>query len=417
MKYDVVIIGAGPAGLFSALFINNKRVLIIEKNKNPGKKLLISGAGQCNYTNNSSIEDFLKKYGHNGKLLKTALYNFSNKDTINFFKEKGLESLIREDKKVFPITLNASDILNMLVKSCKEKGVEIIYGEAAEKASYDDARNLFLVKTEKSTYAGTNLIIATGGMSYPNTGSTGDGYELAEGFGHTIVKPKEALTPVYAEDYSFKDLSGISFENINVSLWRNNKKIDEFTGDFLFTHVNISGPVILNNSRYFEKGDILKINFIGCKNSEEFKKYFNDLVINSGKLNIKSILKEFKLPKRFIEKIMELSQISGETTCSQLEKNKRKTLAEFLSSFPFKVDRLGDFNIAMATRGGVSTNEINFKTMESKIKSGLYFSGEVIDYDGDTGGFNIQAAFSTGKLAADNINKQIAGSISNLLTP
>lgn len=406
MKYDVVIIGAGPAGLFSALSLNNRKVLLIEKNKTPGKKLLISGAGQCNYTNNSDIEYFLKRYGDKGRLLRTALYNFNNTDTINFFREKGLESLIREDKKVFPITLNASDILNVLVKSCKEKGVEIIYDEAAEKASYDDAKELFLIKTAKSTYAGTNLIIAAGGMAYPNTGSTGEGYILAEGFGHTIVKPKEALTPVYAENYRFNDLSGISFENINVSQWRNNKKIDEFTGDFLFTHVNISGPVILNNSRYFEKGDILRINFTEYKNSEEFKRYFDNLIISSGKLNVKSILKEFKLPRRFIEKIMELSQVSEETTCSQLEKNKRKNLAELLSSFPFKVDRLGGFNIAMVTRGGVSAQEINFKTMESKIMPHLYFAGEVIDYDGDTGGFNIQAAFSTGRLTADSINKK-----------
>lgn len=405
MKYDVVIIGAGPAGLFSALSLNNKKVLLIEKNKNPGKKLLISGAGQCNYTNNSSIEVFLRMYGENGRLLKTALYNFNNKELISFFKEKGLESLIREDGKVFPITLNSSDILNVLVKSCREKGVEIIYDEAAEKASYDDIKNLFLIKTVKSTYTGINLIIAAGGISYPNTGSTGDGYKLAESFGHTIVKPREALTPVYVEDYNFKDLSGISFENINVSLWRNNKKINEFTGDFLFTHVNISGPVILNNSRYFEKGDILKINFTAYKNSEEFKRYFNDLIIRSGKLNVKSILKELKLPKRLIEKIMELSQVKEETTCSQLEKNKRKKLIELLSSFPFRIERLGGFNIAMVTRGGVSADEVNFKTMESKIKSRLYFAGEVIDYDGDTGGFNIQAAFSTGKLAADSINK------------
>ncbi len=405
MKYDVVIIGAGPAGLFSALSLNNKKVLLIEKNKNPGKKLLISGAGQCNYTNNSSIEVFLKMYGEKGRLLKTALYNFNNKELISFFKEKGLESLIREDGKVFPITLNSSDILNVLVKSCREKGVEIIYDEAAEKASYDDIKNLFLIKTVKSTYTGTNLIIAAGGISYPNTGSTGDGYKLAESFGHTIVKPREALTPVYAEDYRFKDLSGISFENINVSLWRDNKKINEFTGDFLFTHVNISGPVILNNSRYFEKGDILKINFTAYKNSEEFKRYFDDLIIRSGKLNVKSILKELKLSKRFIEKIMELAQVKEETTCSQLEKNKRKKLIELLSGFPFRIERLGGFNIAMVTKGGVSADEVNFKTMESKIKSRLYFAGEVIDYDGDTGGFNIQAAFSTGKLAADSINK------------
>lgn len=406
MKYDVVIIGAGPAGLFSALSLNNKKVLLLEKNKQPGKKLLISGAGQCNYTNNCNIEEFLKRYGSRGRFLKTALYSFTNKDAMEFFKEKGLESLIREDDKVFPITLKSSDVLNILLKSCVEKGVEIVYEESAEKIRYDETNKMFLIKTNKSNYVSERLTIATGGVTYPNTGSTGDGYRLAECFGHTIIRPREALTPIYTENYEFKELSGISFENINVSLWRNNKKIDEFMGDFLFTHVNISGPVILNNSRFIENGDILKINFSSIKNIEEFNKYFDVLIINSGKLLVKTVIKKLNLPKRFLDKVMELAEIHDETTCSQLDKVKRKKLAELISNHSFKVERLGGYNVAMVTNGGVSSDEINIKTMESKLRPNLYFAGEVIDYDGDTGGYNIQAAFSTGRLAAESINKQ-----------
>lgn len=406
MKYDVVIIGAGPAGLFSALSLNKKKVLLIEKNKQPGKKLLISGAGQCNYTNYCSMEEFLKRYGDRGRFLKTALFSFTNMDAIEFFMRKGLDSLIREDNKVFPITLNSSDILNVLIKSCIDKDVEIKYEEYAVKMSYDEINQMFLIKTNKSSYGATNLIIASGGKTYPNTGSTGEGYALAESFGHTIIPPREALAPVYAENYQFKELSGISFENIGVTLWRNNKKLHEFKGDFLFTHVNISGPVILNNSRYFETGDILKVNFTQYKNAEEFKKYFDDLIINSGRHNVKTVIRNINLPKRFIEKIMDLSQVSEETTCSQLDKVKRKKLAEHISDYPFKVERLGSSSIAMVTRGGVSTDEINNRTMESKLKPNLFFAGEILDYDGETGGFNIQAAFSTGKLAAESINKQ-----------
>lgn len=406
MKYDVIIIGAGPAGLFSALSLKNKRVLLIEKNQNPGRKLLISGAGQCNYTNSISIEEFLLRYGNKGRFLKTALYSFTNNQTIEFFKNQDLESLIREDNKVFPASLKASDVLNVLLKCCINNKVEIVYSEKVEKAVYKEERNIFLVKTLKTTHASENLIIATGGMTYQSTGSTGDGYSFAEGFKHTIVNPREALAPVYVANYKFKDLSGISFENINVSLWRENKKINEFTGDFLFTHVNISGPVIINNSRYIEKGDILKINFTSFKNYEEFKVYFDNLILSSGKQNVKTVLSKLQLPKRFIEKILELAEIEENTSCSQLEKVKRKKLAELFSSFPFVVEKLGGSHIAMVTRGGVSTHEINQKTMESKIQHNLYFIGEVIDYDGDTGGFNIQAAFSTGKLAAESINKQ-----------
>jgi predicted Rossmann fold flavoprotein len=406
MIYDVVIIGAGPAGLFSALSLNKEKVLLIEKNKQPGKKLLISGAGQCNYTNYCSIEEFLKRYGDKGRFLKTALYNFTNKDAVEFFKENELESLVREDNKVFPITLNSSDILNVLINSCIEKGVEIRYEESAIKISYDDINQMYLIKTNKTNHSALNLIIASGGMTYPNTGSSGEGYAFAKDLGHTIIPPREALAPVYAEGYQFKELSGISFENIGVTLWKNNKKINEFKGDFLFTHVNISGPVILNNSRYFEIGDILRINFTQFKNTEEFKKYFDELIINSGKLNVKTAIKNISLPKRFIEKVMELSEVHEETTCSQLNKVKRKKLSELISDFPFKVERLGSSSIAMVTKGGVSTDEISNKTMESKLKSNLFFVGEIIDYDGDTGGFNIQAAFSTGKLAAESINKK-----------
>ncbi len=406
MKYDVIIVGAGPAGLFSALSLESKKVLIIEKNKYAGKKLMISGAGQCNYTNSCELSAFLSRYGSKGRLLKNALYNFTNIDTMEFFEKKGLKSMVREDGKVFPITLDASDILKVLLKGVKENGVEIIYDEAAIKAEYDSLKGMFTVKTNKSTYAGARLIVSAGGMSYPLTGSTGDGYLIAQEFGHKIVKPSEALTPVYVRDYGFKDLSGVSFEDIKVSQWRYGRKLKEFTGDFLFTHVNISGPVILNNSRYFEKDDILKINFTSYSNNEEFRTFLDELILSSGGSGVVSVLKRLNLPKRFIEKIIEIGNIDGEIKCSQLHKEERRKLCELLSAHPFTVERLGGFNVAMVTKGGVAADEINFKTMESKLQPNLYFAGEIIDYDGDTGGYNIQAAFSTGRLAADSINHQ-----------
>ena len=331
----------------------------------------------------------------------SLLYNFTNHDAMYFFKEKGLNSIIREDNKVFPNTFKAIDVLNILIDCVNH--TEMLFNTSAEKVSYDESKKVFYVKTDTANFTCRNLIIAAGGKSYPNTGSTGDGYKFAKSLGHSIVDPKPALTPVYVEDYRFKELSGISFEDIKISLFKNNKKVKEFTGDFLFTHVNISGPVIINYSRYMDAGDILKVNFTSF-NEDEFRVYFENLILSSSKLSVKTALKQLSLPKRFVEKILEISDVDENLSCSLLSKSSRKYLIELFSAYSMKIKKLGDYNIAMSTKGGVSTDEINRKTMESKKIPRLYFAGEILDYDGDTGGFNIQGAFSTAKLAADHVN-------------
>ncbi len=402
-EYDVLIIGAGPAGLFTAINCEyNKRVLILEGNSSAGKKLLLSGAGQCNITHEGDKKHFLSKYGENKRFIKNALYTLTNKDLMDFFQKRGLSFISNENGKVFPDTMKANDVLKILLDECEKNKVHIKYNSNVEAVECE--KNVFIIKTKDDIYRAEKLVIATGGKSYPDTGSRGGGYDLGKKLGHAIEKPKPTLTPIYIKNYYFSDLSGISFENIPFSLWRDNRKLRDGSGDILFTHKGLSGPGILNFSRFINKGDVLKLNFIKVNDEEEFRKSFIEKLSINGKSTIKSILRDLPLPKRFIDKLLEISSIPEEKNCSQLKKDERNQLIEFLISFPMEVDELGGFHLAMATRGGISLKDIKSKTMESRLVEGLYFVGEVLDIDGDTGGYNIQAAFSTGFLAAKSIN-------------
>ncbi len=228
---------------------------------------------------------------------------------------------------------------------------------------------------------------------------------MAKNLGHSISEPMPALTPLYIEDHPFEELSGVSFQDINISLWRGGKKIKDWQGDVLITHRGLSGPGILNYSRYVLPGDIIKLNFVSIKDEEEFHRQFISLLQKHGKSLVKNALKNIPVPERLIRKLMELSEISEKQRCADLDREKRKRIAGLLYGFPLKVEKLGDFNLAMVTRGGVSLKEVDPKTMESRIVPGLFFAGEVLDIDGDTGGYNIQAACSTGWLAGSSIAK------------
>lgn len=404
MKYDVIIIGAGPAGLFAGLSIENKKVLILEKNNLAGRKLIISGAGQCNYTNSCSIDEFLKKYNEKEKFIKPSIYNLTNDDIIEFFKNCNVESIIRDDKKVFPKSLKSNDILEALLKKCKENNVDILYNEDVKKVNYMSLEKKFSIETSKDVYCSDSLIISTGGKSYMNTGSTGDGYVFSKKLGHNITRIKQSLSPVYVYGYKFRDLSGISFKNISLSLWRKNKKVNQFEGDLLFTHTNLSGPIIINNSRYMEIDDVIKINYIShIGNSDEAQKYLENEILYS-KNSLKSVLTSLNIPKRFIDKVLDMSNIDINISSGNLKKEDRKILIKLLCCQEFVVEKLGGYNTSMSTCGGVDTKEVSSKTMESKLIKNLYFAGEILDIDAQTGGFNIHGAMAMGKLAAKSIN-------------
>lgn len=409
-NYDVVIIGAGPAGLFCALHAvdTNRSVIILEKKETCGKKLLITGAGQCNLTHSGDIREFLPRYGDNGKFLRPALFGFTNKDLIEFFENRGLTMVTDDNLKVFPATRKASDVLTLLITECKRRGVTVRCNEAVLSVGLSEGR--FSVKTKNGHYNTPNVVISTGGMSYPVTGSSGDGYRFAEGLDQPITEIRPGLSAVYVRDYPFSHLSGLSFENIVVSLFRDNKKIHQSAGDLLFTHLGLSGPVILHLSRSLRAGDRLKISFVPGMDREKVLKNLIEKTTEQGKRQLKRILLECSgLPERFVKELLELAGIPADSKCAHISKKARNTVIDYLTAFPFDVESCGGFNEAMVTVGGVSLNGINSKTMESKSVSGLYFIGEVLDIDGDTGGYNLQAAFSTAYAAAKAIGSEKRG--------
>ncbi|MCK4269068.1 MAG: aminoacetone oxidase family FAD-binding enzyme, partial [Methanogenium sp.] len=298
-------------------------------------------------------------------------------------------------------TKKSSDVLEVLLSECKKRGVEIHCNETVHDLAIKDGR--FILKSGVAEYHADNLVIATGGASYPATGSSGDGYALARQLGQTITEISPGLSPAYIEDYHFSDLSGISFENISLSLFKDNKKISQQRGDLLFTHTGLSGPGVLDLSRYIAPGDLLKISFIPDMDTETFRKDLTERFQANQTKQVKTILSEYSLPERFVKRILELTEIPPELTCAHLSKKLRNRLIMNLTELPFRVKKLAGFEKAMVTRGGVSLGRINQKSMESQLVPHLWFIGEVLDIDGDTGGYNLQAAFSTAMLAAEHI--------------
>jgi len=404
-KHDVVIIGAGPAGLFCAIHaaLPGHRVLLLEKNPNPGAKLLLSGSGQCNITHGGEIRDFLSHYGDHGKQVRPALFGFTNRDLREFFRKRGLSLVMDENCKVFPKTLRSADVLALLLKECKERGVDLHCSEPATGARR--TAEGFEITTPKTTYLSPSLVIATGGVSYPKTGSTGDGYRISEYLGQPLTETAPALTPLLIRDYPFAALSGISFECMHFSIWRAGKKLADRTGDILFTHLGLSGPGILDASRYIRPDDVIKLSFVGNLKREEFVADFTQRMEENRSWQIGTILAAYPIPERLNRKLLNVSGIPHDLTCNHFSAEQRSCLITNCTQFPLTVEAPGGFSVAMVTRGGVALDGVNLKTMESKIIPRLYFAGEVLDIDGDTGGYNLQAAFSTGFLAGHDIRK------------
>ena len=408
--YDVIIIGGGAAGLFLAANIPDKNVLLLESSQRMGKKILITGGGMCNLTNNKDTSTFLKHFANKEQtnFLKPSLMNLPTLQTRLWFENRGLPLTERDDGKVFPSCMNAKAVVDLLEHEAAKNRVVSRVNTKVLKLHKEEHSGTYLVDTEHEQFQAKHVVLTTGGMSYPATGSDGSGYALAKMMGHSIVSPSPALVAVTISDYPYTAIAGNSIREAMVEFFHKDeaKRYNQATGDMLFTHDGLSGPVILNNSRVIRKGDLLKASLLPCSNKEELKNNLTELFFNYPKKQLYTLLKGEGIIAHLAEQLLQGLSLTKEETCANLSKDKRNNLIELLTAFPFTVSGKKGFNTAMVTSGGIALDEVDRKTMESKIQKGLYICGEVLDIDGDSGGFNLQAAFSTAKMVADALVKE-----------
>ena len=406
--YDLAVIGAGPAGMMAALCAAEcgAKVILLEKNSAPGIKLLITGKGRCNITNaEPEVRKFVSTFGKNGKFLINAFHRFGVKETVGFFHKNNLSTKVERGGRIFPITDKAVDVQQLFLKLLSENNV--IFQKNCRIQNIVHKNNIIeKIITCTGDVKALNYLIATGGLSYPKTGSTGDGYSWAENMGHNIVETKPALTPILVNEKWIKELEGLSLKNVSVSIFQNNKKYDERFGEALFTANGMSGPIILDLSKTI--GDLLAHGrvdlFIDFKPALDLDKLDKRLLRDLekfGKKAMKNLLPEL-MPKKLIPVMLCLTGIDPEKRANSVSKKEREKLRLYLKRFPLTVNSLLGFSKAIITTGGVSLKEIDPKTMRSKIINNLYFAGEIMDLDGPTGGYNLQICWSTGFIAGNS---------------
>ena len=405
---NVVVIGGGAAGLMAAVVSAKKgnKVIILEKNPRPARKVMITGKGRCNVTNNCDNETLIANVPKNPRFLYSAFSNFSTKDTMKFFEDAGVPLKTERGNRVFPVSDKAVDIVDALVSEAKKSGVKIINATVKEIVAENMAVKSVLCDNG-SFYMADSVILATGGLSYPVTGSTGDGFKMAEKLGHTVTDIAPSLVPLQCHEGFCTKLSGLSLKNVTLSVFEEGKKKPIFKemGEMLFTHFGISGPLVLSASAHLRKmGRKEYTAFIDLKPALAIEqldsRILRDFSENINKDFVNSLDK--MLPKSMIPVIVKLSGIPETQKVNGISREQRTNLCSLLKNFPLRITGFRPIEEAIITSGGIAVKEINPATMESKIISGLFFAGEIIDVDAYTGGFNLQIAFSTGYVAGEN---------------
>ncbi|MFA9465747.1 MAG: NAD(P)/FAD-dependent oxidoreductase [Velocimicrobium sp.] len=401
----VIVVGGGPAGMIAAIYAakNGNKVVLLEKNEKLGKKLYITGKGRCNITNACDTEELFDQIISNSKFLYSAFYGFSNFDVIDFFEKEGLKTKIERGNRVFPLSNHSSDVIKTLQGKLKELDVDIKLHANVTDIQINHGKWEAVIVNKKEKIEGDRLIIATGGLSYPVTGSTGDGYQFAKKMGHKITKLSPSLVPFNIKEDYVKELQGLSLKNIEAKITADGREIYREFGEMLFTHFGVSGPLILSGSAYastyvghkkleliLDLKPALTWEQLDARILREFDEFINKQYKNSL---------ERLLPRKLISVIISLSKIDPEKKVNLITKEERQHLIAAIKRMKLSIESMREYNEAIITQGGISVKEINPSTMESKMMKDVYFAGEALDLDAVTGGYNLQIAWSTGFLA------------------
>jgi len=411
-KYDIIVVGGGASGLMAAgtAANNGAKVLLLEKMFRPGRKLRITGKGRCNLTNLTTIDDFLT-HVNNPEFLKPAFENFFAQDLIDFLQSIHIKTKIERGQRVFPQSDKAQEIVDGLHKWVLSSGVELKSDARVNKLFTKEGRASGVRLSNGKMFFAEKVILCLGGNSYPKTGSTGDGYKLAESAGHRVTDIRPALVPIAIKGQVPESMDRLVLKNINVKVYRKNKLIGEKFGEMQFFTKSISGPIILSLSREFGKElyarEVLdfSIDLKPALSDEKLTNRIQREIDNQLSLSLKGLLRKL-LPSQMVDYFIKILQIDPQETAFKLEDHQMKKIISLMKNFKFEVRDLYGFDEAVVTVGGVSLDEVDSKSMESKVLKNLYFAGELLDLDADTGGFNLQIAFSTGRLAAQSAIKK-----------
>lgn len=414
MYKKTIVVGAGAAGLFfgaAAPAYAGEDILILEKTDKIGTKLLMAGSGHCNLTHAGSIKEFLLCYGKNGSRIRTCLYRHNNLEYVRFMESLGVPCSEREDDKIFPVSMDSREVKKALLEAAAANSVKIMKNSPVTAVkTITDGFEITAGSGENNgkngrqrTFTCTNLVIATGGASYPTTGSDGTFFQvLKNDLGVKITELHPALSPMYVQNYPFEELSGISFKNAGLKIFNKNSSSHEAAGDLLLTHRSFSGPLILNNSRYINTGSRVEIDFVFPYTVSSVLSSIKEVFRGNNKTVSSFFAEEYGLPKRFSAKVLEPLGFS-EKKLSSLTGGEMEAAARAFAAAVFSVSGTGSFREAMVTKGGVALDGVDLSSMESKTHKGLYFIGEVLNIDGNTGGYNLQFAYSSARAALDAI--------------